>query len=193
VTWLDVTLLVIIVLCIAVGARLGSLWTAACLAGGFSGAFLADMYALSLAGAFARFPGGTAAIGALLFVGGAALFILPGIILSKLFSGLMLGVVDSIFGFVLGAFTGLLAVTAILLIVFPYAPKIENTPAWKKSKLVRPLHRSLEDIFQSPRFTRRLSGLGAARAALSELEPLTEKAESRIKGAAGKVIDKAKK
>ena len=185
-TWLDGALLLVFVLFLAVGARLGSLWTAACLAGGFLGAFLADMYALSLAGYFKGLPGSAAIAGGLLFVAGAATMILPGIVLSRVFEGIFLGVIDSAFGLFTGAVAGLLAVTALLLVVVPMVPQVETTHAWKKSAVVRPLHQSLESMFQSPRFRRSLSGLGAARGALGELEPLTERAGETLKEAAQK-------
>jgi uncharacterized membrane protein required for colicin V production len=187
-TWPDIALLTTLVLFLAVGARLGSLWTASCLAGGFAGACLADMYALSLAGTMMKFPGATFLAGTVLFLAGAAAMIVPGILLSRVFEGLILGVADSAFGLVTGAVAGSLLVTMVLLVVVPMAPRVESSRAWKKSSMVRPLHRTLEDFFQSPKFRRRLSGLGAATGGLRELEPLREKAEDKLKA----VVEKAK-
>lgn len=191
-TWLDGTLLLVFVLFLAVGARLGSLWTAACLAGGFLGAFLADMYALSFAGYFKNLPGSAAIAGAGLFLAGAAVMILPGILLSGIFEGIFLGVIDSAFGLFTGAVAGLLAITALLLVVVPMVPRVESTRAWKRSFVVRPLQHSLESWFQSPRFSRSLSGLGAARGALNELEPVTERAGEMMKEAAHKAAAQLK-
>ena len=103
---------------------------------------------------------------------------------------------ESIIGGILGGFkgamAGILAVTAFLLVAVPAAPKIETLAAWKKSKVVKPLHHSLEQMFQSPRFRRNLSGLGAASVAISELRPLTEKAGEKIKDVAEKAVDRVK-
>lgn len=191
-TWLDVALVTVVVLSIAVGARLGSLWTAACLGGGFVGAFIADMYAMPLAGSVTQFPGSVAVAGVVLFALGAAVVIVPGLLLSKLFSGMILGLVDSAFGLLLGGVIAMLAVTTLLLVVVPFAPSVEASAAWKKSAVVRPLHRRLEHLFQTPRFRRRLSGLEAAKGAFRELKPMTERAGERIKDAAENVIQKAK-
>jgi len=191
-TWLDVALLLFLVLFLAVGARLGSLWTASCLAGGFLGAFLADMYSLSVASYVRTLPGSAFVAGVILFTIGAAILMIPGIALSGLFEGVFLGVIDSAFGLFTGAVAGILAVTTMLLVIVPAAPKIEGLKAWKKSAVVRPLHHSLEQMFQSPRFRRRLSGLGAARVAVSELQPLTEKAGAKIKDAAEKAVERVK-
>ncbi len=191
-TWLDVALLIFLALFLAVGARLGSLWTASCLAGGFVGAFLADMYSLSFASYIKAVPGSAFLAGAILFVVGAAMIMVPGIALSSLFEGVFLGVIDSAFGLFTGAMAGILAVTAFLLVAVPAAPKIETLKAWKKSAVVKPLHHSLEQMFQSPRFRRNLSGLGAARIAISELKPLSEKAGEKIKDVAEKAVDRVK-
>ncbi len=191
-TWLDVSLFVVLVLFLAVGARMGSVWMAACLAGGFFGAFLTDMYALSLATSLAHFPGSVALAGAALFILGAGAILLPGLFLSGLFEGMILGVIDSSFGLFTGAVAAAVLIANFLLIAVPFLPNLEASRAWKKSVVVRPLQRKLEDTFQRPVFRRRLSGLGAARSALNELEPLTDKAKTELKEAAHKAVEKAK-
>lgn len=191
-TWLDAALIVLMVLFLAVGARMGSLWMSSCLAGGFFGAFLADMYSLSVAGYLKALPGSAFLAGAVLFIVGAGIMIIPGILLSGLFEGIILGVIDGAFGLVAGAVAGILAITIFLLVFVPAAPKIESTRAWKNSRIMRPLHHSLEQMFQSPRFSRSLSGLGAARVAVGELAPLTERAGATIKNAAEKAVQRVK-
>jgi len=68
-TWLDGSLILILVIFLAAGARLGSVWTGALMAGGFFGSFLGDTYAPLLAVYFASFPHGVWAAYAALYLG----------------------------------------------------------------------------------------------------------------------------
>ena len=191
-TWLDIALVFVVFTFLAAGARVGSLWTAACLAGGFLGAMLADLYALPLASQIGSFPGAVGVAGAALFLVGAAAALLPGLLLSRIFVGVLLGVADSAFGIVTGAVAGVLAIAALLLIVVPLSPHVESTRAWKRSAIVRPLHGALEEVFQSPRFRGTGSGLGAASRGLRELEPFKRRAKAEIEEAAEKAIERVK-
>src|SRR4051812_10277642 len=97
-TWPDWTLIVTMLLFLAVGARLGSLWTASCLGAGFLGAYLADTYAVSASAYLGRFAGADWMAAAVLFAAGAVVILVPGLLLSKICEGIFLGVVDSAFG-----------------------------------------------------------------------------------------------
>jgi len=152
-TWLDITLLVVAVLFLAVGAKFGSLWTSACLLGGFLGAFLVDYYALPLAGLLGQFPGSPWVAAALLFTAGLVAAMVPGYILSRLFSGAILGLLDSALGLLTGAWAAFVAITLFMLFVGPYFPSLESTRAWKRSEIVRPLHLVVENLFSDSHFS----------------------------------------
>lgn len=151
-TWLDGVLILIVVMSISMGARLGSLWTGACLAGGFAGAFLADVYAYPVSGMIGPFPGSFFLSALVLFAAGCVAALVPGWILSRLSAGLFLGVIDSAFGFITGAAAGICAITLCVLLVVPLFPQIERTRAWKKSKLVRPFQTTMEEFLSRPQF-----------------------------------------
>lgn len=178
-TWPDWSLIAVLVLFLAVGARLGSLWTAACLGGGFLGALLADIYALPVAGWLGGFRGSDWLASAALFSAGAVAILVPGWILSKICKGLFLGAVDSLFGLFTGGVAAVLAVAVILLAVMPFAPKVESTRGWRGSKLVRPLQRTLESLMGAG------NGRMLAGAPSFDLAPLRKGAAAladRVKG-----------
>ena len=144
-TWLDFLAIFIWLLFLAAGARLGSLWTGALIAGGFLGNFLGDSYALLFSPYIGVFHGSYWVAYAVLYSIGLLIAVVPGFILSRVTSALYLGVIDGFFGLLTGAFTGFLLVTLILLFVLPYFPSIEKNKAWKNSSLVKPMERVLEE------------------------------------------------
>jgi len=144
-TWLDFVVILIWVIFLAAGARLGSLWTGALIAGGFLGSFLGDSYALLLSPYLGSFHGIYWVTYGVLYCIGLLIAMVPGFILSRLTSALYLGVIDGFFGLLTGAFTGFLLVTLNLLFVLPYFPAVEKTSAWKNSVIVKPLERVLEE------------------------------------------------
>src|SRR4051794_26755256 len=113
-TWLDWSFIAVLILFLAIGARLGSLWTAACLGAGFFGALLADLYSLPVAGWLGGFRGSDWVAAAALFAAAAVVVLIPGWILSRVTHEMFLGIVDSIFGLFTGAVAALLAVAVIL-------------------------------------------------------------------------------
>lgn len=154
-TWLDITFIIIWLIFIAVGARLGSLWTGSCVLGGFLGSFLADIYAHPMSEFIGGFPGSAAVSALLLFLVGLVVVLLPGWLLSRVGSVLFLGVVDSAFGLLTGALVGLVAIGLVLLLLVPFVPRVEKGKAWKKSMLVKPYHSLLEDLFVHSRWDAR--------------------------------------
>lgn len=151
-TWLDITLIVIMVVFMALGARMGSIWTGACWIGGFFGAFLVEYYTLPVAEMMGGFPGARLLAGALLFIGGVVIALVPGWTLSRLVSVVFLGVFDSIVGLLAGVLSGLVLISLIFFFILPHVPSIEKSRAWKKSMLVKPLHHGIEDVFNDSRF-----------------------------------------
>lgn len=185
-TWPDWTLIGTMVLFLAVGARLGSLWTASCLGAGFFGALLADTYALPVSAYLGSFAGADWVAAAVLFAAGAVALLVPGLFLSKLCEGILLGVVDSAFGLVTGAVAGVLAVAVLLLAVVPFVPSVEASRAWRGSELVRPLHLSLESLMGA-RSTRR-----SAHPLRIDLEALRSRAGAGARGAVDRLTTRAK-
>src|ERR1051325_4412792 len=97
-TWPDVLLIVVWFIFLALGARLGSVFTGACVLGGFFGAALVDYYALPMGSLMGGFTGSTALAAILLYIGGVAAILIPGLILSRISSALFLGLIDGTFG-----------------------------------------------------------------------------------------------
>lgn len=174
---LDILLIITLLVFLIVGARLGSLWTAACLIGGFLGAVLVDYYTPSVADLLGGFAGSHLIAAILLFSAGAAVALLPGLLLSRIVAGIFLGVVDGAFGLATGLLAGLLAITLFLLAIPPMFPRVEASSGWKSSKIVRPLHDRLETVFNAPRFRPRVFGERLENEAERALEPLVERAK----------------
>jgi len=186
-TWLDWTLIAVLALFFAVGARLGSLWTAACLGAGFLGALLADVYALPLSSFIGRFAGANTIAAAALFVAGAAAILIPGLFLSRLCKGLILGVADSVFGLLTGGAAGFIALSILLLVVVPFFPSIERMSAWRGSEIVRPTQVRLESLIgPGPRRA------AESKAAALDLTPLRDRANAELKGVADRVTGRLK-
>ena len=59
------------------GAKFGSIWTAACLAGGFLGAYLADYYTLPVASLIGNFYGSAVVAKIIIFVGSVMVVLIP--------------------------------------------------------------------------------------------------------------------
>lgn len=180
-TWLDFVLIALLLVSLGMGARLGSLWISACLAAGFFGALLVDVYALSFGTMLGSFPGAAPLAAVLLFVGGCIAFLIPGWILSRVCEGIFLGVIDSAFGLLAGSVAGLSAITLILLVLVPMFPRVERTSAWRNSMLVRPLQHSLEEVLSKPHFRRPSTLMPVAKEASSEIKEVTSKIANEIK------------
>ncbi len=142
--WVDVVFIVFLIIFIAVGARMGSVWAIACMVGGFLGSYLVDTYALSLTAIMGSFVGARVLSVMVLYLGGFLVAAIPGWVLSKL-TAAVLGLVDSLLGLIAGALCGFVLIAVTLLYVLPLFPSIERTPAWKKSKIIRPFDEYLED------------------------------------------------
>ena len=188
-TWLDTVLIVIWLIFLAVGARLGSLWTGACVLGGFAGACLADVYGYSAA---AYVGGSVPAAAARLFAAGLLAALVPGYALSKITSALFLGVIDSAIGLVTGALTGFVAIALLLLAIVPAFPRMEKAKAWKGSAVARPLHGAVEGLFHRPLFRPGSIAKDLRRKASRTLEPMADKAADRVKDAARDAISTLK-
>ncbi|MBV9080821.1 MAG: CvpA family protein [Elusimicrobia bacterium] len=186
-TWIDVTGLVVFFLFLAIGARLGSLWTAACLLAGFAAACAADTYGYPLADRLGSMPGAVTAAEAAVFAAVALVVLIPGWVLSKFSEGILLGVVDSVCGLVTGAVAGLLAIGAVLLVLVAATPSLEASGGWRHSMLVKPFYWRLEAILQAPRFHR------PARVRAADWgKPLRERAGDTLKSAADRIADRLK-
>lgn len=181
-TWLDITVIVIWLIFLAIGARLGSVWTGACVIGGFFGSFLCDTYAVSLAGLFGDFRGAVVVSAFLLFLVGMAVVLIPGWFLSRITSAILLGVVDSAFGLFTGGVVGLVGISLILMFVVPIVPKVEKGQAWRKSIIVKYLYHKLENAFGSPKFR----PLSFGKSLTDKLAPLTQSALDQAKKTAGR-------
>jgi uncharacterized membrane protein required for colicin V production len=192
-TWLDIIVLIIWVAFLAIGARMGSLWTAGCLIGGFFAAYLVDMYAIAVAGMMGNFNGAVVVAAILLYAGGLLVFALPAWFLSKLLSSVFLGIVDSGFGLVTGAFVAVITTALALLVVVPHTPRVEKTKVWKQSKVVAPFHRTLEEFFDQPTFRPGFLTEKLKDSALESVEPIAENATEKIKDVSGDLVDKIKK
>lgn len=190
--WLDVSLIIVWVLFLALGARLGSVWVAACLLGGFSGAFLVDYYALPLADMMGPFTGSRTLSLVLLFGAGLLPALTVGWILSRIASKLLLGIFDSLFGLVAGALSGLIAIAVCFLLVVPSFPRLERSPVWQDSHLARPLQLMLEEVFNDPHFKPRSLVEKAEREALQEMKSISDAGQKKIDHLSKEIIKKIK-
>lgn len=181
-TWVDVLLIGFVLVSVGAGASLGSLWAGACLAGGFFGAFLADMLTAPALTFLGSFPGKEPLLTAVLFLGGCVVILIPGWFLSRAISALFFGMFDRAAGIFVGLVAGLCAVSICLIGFIPLLPRMEKSRAWKKSSLVRPLQRTLENVFSGKHFQKP-----------SKLAPASKKMGIEIKEAAEQFVDEVKK
>jgi uncharacterized membrane protein required for colicin V production len=130
---------------------------------------------------------------AVLFIGGVLAALLPGWILSRLSAAFFLGIFDSIFGLLTGLLSGFIALTLIFLWVLPHAPRIEKSPAWKKSRFVKPLHHAVEDFFSDGRFQKTSVTVQLKNDFVKDVSPALEKTGKAISNTAGALVDKIKK
>lgn len=151
-TWIDFILLAVWILFLAVGARKGGIWTGACVAGGFLGCMFVDMYKLPASSMMGSFPGSHLVATVGLFLAGLLVFIIPGWLLSKFASAVFLGVIDSLFGFLTGAFSGFIGTALALILIVSVFPGVEKWPVWKRSKIVRPFEERIEESLHKPHF-----------------------------------------
>lgn len=151
-TWVDIAFILFMISFVAIGARMGSMWTGACLIGGFFGAFLVEYYTLPVSEMIGGFAGARLAAGALLFAGGLVTALVPGWMLGRLMSAVFMGFFDSVAGLLAGFLAGIAAITMVFFFALPHAPSIERSAAWRKSKIVKPLHHMIEDFFNDRRF-----------------------------------------
>jgi uncharacterized membrane protein required for colicin V production len=192
-TWLDVLLIVVMLVFLAAGARAGSLWMAACLVGGFLGSFLVDTYTLPVAEMVGGFSGATWFVGFLLYAGGVFCSLLIGHILSQIFSGLLLGTVDSVMGLLTAGAAGILGILVCMMLLLPHFPWIESKPAWAHSLLVKPLHNFGENVFNNPRFQQKSFVGTLGTEAQKALTPAATKAEEKVKDLAHTLSRKLKR
>lgn len=171
-TWLDLVLIGVFIFFVVVGARLGSLWTGACLIGGFFGAALMDTYTLPLAGLMGDFNGATVVAALCLYVGGLGAILIPGAVISKIGSAFILNVIDGAFGLLTGAFAAMLLISLFLLSAGPLFPKFESSPAFRKSGIARPLHRTLEEVFAQTPFKSLLAHKRIKKEAAEQIQKL---------------------
>lgn len=149
--WLDVSFIVMMVILVAAGAKVGSVWTSACLGAGFVGMAAIDIFALALAERLGSGPASFWVAAGLLFGAGLIIVLVPGWLLSRLASLVMLDIVDGLVGFLTGLFAVVVLVTLSALLIVPAFPKLEKTSVWKKSIIVRPLQHFLEEKIDHPR------------------------------------------
>lgn len=142
-TWIDISAIVILVIFMGVGARLGSLWLGACLIGGFAGAYISDIYALPFSQMLPSVASTPNMARIFLYFASLVIVLVLGYLLSRLSSALFLGIFDSAIGLVVGAFVGSVAIFLTILFIFPTMPQVEKNKAWKNSSLVRPLYERL--------------------------------------------------
>jgi len=180
-TWLDITLIVVWIIFLAVGARLGSLWMGACVMAGFIGTVLVDYYTLPFSQMLGDFTGASFLAGTLLFLGTLLVVLIPAHFLKRISSLLFLGVIDSAIGMMTGALTGLIAISMVLLLIVPQAPQVEKSRAWKKSKIVKPYHKFLEELFHSSRFRPKRITRDLKKKALKQFKPVTKKVKKALK------------
>lgn len=190
--WLDISLIVFLVVVIAMGARLGSLWTAACMGGGFMGAWLVDYYSLPMSEMMGGFRGSPLLSTVLLYLAGIILILGPGLLLSRVFSGIIFGVIDGIFGVFTGAVAGILAISLGLLLLVPIFPQVEKSRAWRKSVLIKPFYQVLEEIFNSPHF-RPTSPIRKLETSFQEVSPQAFDVKEKVLDWSNRLKDKLKK
>jgi uncharacterized membrane protein required for colicin V production len=192
-TWLDVALIVVWIIFVAIGARMGSLWVAGCLIGGFIGAFLADYYSLPLAAMIGGFNGAPIIASILLFSSGIVIGLLPAWLFSKLTAALLIGLLNSIFGLIAGALTGLLVVSLLLLWTVQRYPDVEKFRAWRDSRAAKPLYDLIEDYFNHHEFRSMSFTKKIKQEARGRLEPLADEATQKVKDLSSDAIDRLKK
>lgn len=151
-TWLDLLIIAVFIFFVVIGARMGSLWTGACVVGGFFGAALVDIYSLSLSSMMGGFPGSLVLAALALYAGGVAAILIPGAVISQIGSAFLLNIIDGAFGLLTGAFAALLLISVSLLAASPFVPHMESQPAYKRSMLAKPLKRTLDEILSHARF-----------------------------------------
>ncbi len=192
-SWIDVVAIVLVIVFVALGARMGSLWIGACLIGGFFGAFLVEYYQLPVSEMIGGFPGARLVAGLLLFVGGIVIALVPGWALTKLTHAMFLGVVDSIVGLFTGFLAGVVAIALMLLFVVPRFPSIEKSAPWKKSVVIKPLHNFLEDLFSDSRFQKTSATEQFKDDFVKDFKPAIEETQKSIEHTANTVAKKFKK
>jgi uncharacterized membrane protein required for colicin V production len=128
------------------------------------------------------FPGKEPLLTATLFLAGCAILMIPGWFFSRAISALFFGLFDRAAGIFVGLVAGLCAVSIALIGVVPLLPRVEKSQAWKKSSLVRPLQRTMEDVFSGKHFQKP-----------SQLTPASKKVGMEIKEAAEQFVDEVKK
>jgi uncharacterized membrane protein required for colicin V production len=188
-TWLDIVLVLIALSFLALGARLGSVWMAACFIGGFFGAFVADVYGIPLSGFMGGFAGSEKIAVVILFALGLGLVLLPGYLLSRITSKIFLGLFDTFFGLMAGGVAGLCAVATILVVLVAKVPKVEAAPYWRQSHVARPLHQRVEDAFNNRHLRRRSLSQSLKDSAVDALTPMAENATEKVKDAADSLKD----
>lgn len=192
-TWLDITLILVLLCFVALGARLGSVWTGACVIGGFFGAYLVEYYTLPVSEMMGGFSGARLLSGALLFIGGVVIALVPGWALSRLMSAFFLGIFDSIVGLAAGALAGLVAVTLFFMLVLPHVPSIEKSKAWRKSRVVKPMHHMIEDFFNDRRFRKGSTVDQLKDDFTRDIEPAIENTGEKVKDTVQSVTKTVKK
>ncbi len=191
-TWLDWALIGVLVIFVGAGAKVGSLWTSACIAGGFVGFYLADTYAPAIGSLLGRFWGASFVAGVGLYLAGVSGLLVIGWVLGKVVGGLFLGFFDGLFGVVTGLVAGFFLVTLVLLILIPTFPRFESTPAWRGSVLVRPLERILENWFSAIRISKP-SLSTVSRPLVRGVEKAADHVEDSIKATAHRAVSAVKK
>jgi len=180
-TWPDVLLVFAWILFLGLGAKLGSLWTGACIIGGFLGAALVDYYAIPAATLLGGFGGASVVAAVGLYFLGLAVTLIPGRILSRASSAVFLGLIDSAFGLFTGAFTGFFLLALGLLVAIPMFPSIEKSPSYRGSALLKPCHQALEEIFNNAPFQFPSATKKIENEAAQKISPLAQKARQSWK------------
>lgn len=192
-TWIDVALILIWGGFVALGSRLGSVWTAACFIGGFLGAFIADYYSYPVAQAMGGFGGAQVLAAVLLFVVGVVCGLALGMFLEKVAEASFTQFADSIFGFTTGALAGFLALALILLWTVQLYADIEDFNGWQKSRIARPLYGKLEGHFEKYGFQSVSFSRVVKRETTRRVTPLAGKAVEKAKNLSEDVVDRLKK
>lgn len=188
--WLDVGVLAVWLAFLVIGTRMGSIWTASCVLGGFLGAFFADYFALPFAAFLGGFQGSMLLSGIVLFIAGALIVIVPGAILSRTTSALFLGLVDGALGLIAGAVVGLVGISLLLMFAVSLVPRLEKKAVWKRSSVVRPWHENVERLFNDPHFRPGSFSKELKREAMKKLDPIADLAKDKIEGLSEDVVKK---
>lgn len=191
-SWLDGVFIILLVLFIVIGARLGSLWIGACLIGGFLGGFLVDSYMLPVSGMMGHFPGSKYVAAVLLFAGGLLIALVPGYLLSRI-GDLFLGFLDHFFGLLAGLLAGLSLAAIFLMLALPRLPKLSRSDGWRHSSVLRPYHHFLQDIFNRGRPLTSTSLDDIKSHFVADFEPTLEKAQETIDRTKKTIVKKVKK